>query len=256
MKGQQEYRIWVPRGSFKQWKTSSARTYSENLSADTPKDAHMQNVISKSRERGVEFILSFSETVKALEEYLDVWAQVPDVANGKTFRLILNSEGRPFSGEGAGGFASYYLTRRGTVALNYRKKTGIQLPLCGRYDPRHVVGDALKVYAPGQNLKTIYLTHADDTGTDSMYGRPQMQYLHACVLGVLQGLPPLHEQERIRREEQDAQLKQRLDQFDARLAADKEKDRRIQELETENELLKAKLRSANVTSKANSGRLW
>jgi hypothetical protein len=127
-----------------------------------------------------------------------------------------------------------YCTGKRAVLANYTKKTGKTLPDLDRYAHRHVIGEALHRHEPGSRLKTWYLTHKIDRGSDVYYGKSESQYLLECLHDVLDGRPPKHEQERVRHEKAAAAEQERLEWSHAML----EQQRKLQgELERLNDAL-------------------
>jgi len=144
-------------------------------------------------ERPFIFRIEFPAAVTALDEHLsDGWIHAAAVVEGRTRRLLLNENGEPFkSFEG-----SQRKTRKRAVRLN--NPTEALLPDLDRYATRHIMSELLNRYQPGGNLKTMYLTHKSATNSDKYYGNDDMSYLRRCIHEILEGLPPLPEQERLR----------------------------------------------------------
>lgn len=115
---------------------------------------------------------------------------------------------------------------RARVILFYKKRMGIELPPLELYAHRHVIGEFLNRHVPGGKLKTWYLTHSPGKGSDNEYGDDDAAFLRRCISEVLEGVPPLHEQERQRleeaerRERERAEHEQRVLQAQERTAAE------------------------------------
>jgi hypothetical protein len=170
--------------------------------------------------------------VEILDQYLENgWRKADAVLRRKTNRLLLRRDGSPYGQEGLG---NAYCTGKRAVLANYTKKTGKTLPDLDRYAHRHVIGEALHRHEPGSRLKTWYLTHKIDRGSDVYYGKSESQYLLECLHDVLDGRPPKHEQERVRHEKAAAAEQERLEWSHAML----EQQRKLQgELERLNDAL-------------------
>lgn len=174
---------------------------------------HARNRRARNKAKTVGKTYSFTVTyprfVEILDEYIEHgWRNADAVIRGKSNRLLLRRDGLPYGQEGLG---TAYCTGKKAVLVNYRKKTGRALPDLDRYAHRHIIGEALHRHEPGSRLKTWYLTHRIDRGSDAYYGRSESHYLMECIHAVLNGLPPKHEQERIRHEKAETAEQDRLE---------------------------------------------
>lgn len=68
------------------------------------------------------------------------------------------------------------------------------------------MAEMLRRYMPGGRLTTLYLTHRSEKNADTHYGSDDGMFLRQCIHEILDGKPPLPEQQRqhaeqIRRQE-------------------------------------------------------
>lgn len=189
--GERTYRVAVPQDYMKQ----HARTRRAKNKA-------------KAAGKTYTFAITYPRFVEILEQYLENgWRKADAVLRRKTNRLLLRRDGSPYGQEGLG---NAYCTGKRAVLANFRKKTGKLLPDLDRYAHRHIIGEALHRHEPGSRLKSWYLTHRIDRGSDANYGKSEAQYLVESLHEILNGQPPKHEQERIRQAEATRAEQERL----------------------------------------------
>lgn len=191
------YRIRIPRSCMKQHK----RTYASTNAATGGRGAR----------RAYDFVIWRQRTIAATHEYLGFWKIARGVASGQTTMLYLNREGMAYT---RGGFGNSFMAKKHLVVREWRKTTGVELPMLDRYAHRHLMGEFLGRHIPGGNLKSWYLTHHSDTGTDRNYGDDDALLLRECIDEILAGKPPRPAQEIQRWDHQDGRLDEMVKQME------------------------------------------
>ncbi|MEQ8820988.1 MAG: hypothetical protein RLY93_12160 [Sumerlaeia bacterium] len=201
------------------------------------------------------FFVIRPETARAMREYLESWHFAEAVLAKRTNCLFLTMTGEPFKNLRDDAFMTSFRDAYPRIAAYTRGKTDQTLPVLKPYDHRHVMGEFLARHMPGGKLKTWYLTHHIDKGSDRHYGDQDAAFLRQCVSDVLDGVPPLHEQERqhlesmkrreAEREERDRQALENqgrlADQLGRLLQQNADKDALISQLSTEIAHLRSQL---------------
>jgi len=142
-------------------------------------------------ERPYIFRIEYAPAVAALDEYLsEGWCFATAVHAGQTRRLLLNAKGEAFRSFET----SQRKTRKRAVDL-HAETSGPRADL-DRYATRHIMAELLRRYMPGGRLTTLYLTHRSEKNADTHYGSDDGVFLRQCIHEILDGKPPLPEQQR------------------------------------------------------------
>jgi hypothetical protein len=214
------YRIRIPWIWMKQHKAGLATTAAAF-------DRLVKRDKQKRYMKGFAFVLR-PETGAVIDEYLEHgWQWAREVQSKKTRRLLLNSSGRQMvKDERSLGKGSTLLLNCVREAREYIRRTeNREIPYFDRYAHRHVVGHFVELHHPGHQLKTTYLTHTSQRGSDWFYGTVDNSLLHECLAEMFSGKPSRAEQQKQREAAQDAQMKdmQRTIEEMAKLLRDQKK---------------------------------
>lgn len=142
-------------------------------------------------ERPYIFRIEYAPAVAALNEYLsEGWCLAAAVHAAQTRRLLINAKGEAFRSFET----SQRKTRKRAVDL-HTETSGPRADL-DRYATRHIMAELLRRYMPGGRLTTLYLTHRSEKNADTHYGSDDGVFLRQCIHEILDGKPPLPEQQR------------------------------------------------------------
>ncbi len=154
--------------------------------------------------KGFEFEIHRPEAVSALSDYLrEGWPYAKAVQEKRTRKLYLNSKGEPFQDNG---FAKAFTSLRAEVRHFIHKSEGREITDHTRYQHRHIMATFVETHLPGHGLKTTYLTHSSDFGSNALYGKTNMTLLREVIDELLDGKPTRLTQQELREKERDEQL--------------------------------------------------